>query len=172
MRGSEHSNVTVHGKECEVTEQWDSPTPPQDAGPPDSVERDGAALSSAEDLDEDRLRVDPLEAGMDPPEGWTAADKYGVTPFEQAHPRPLSDRLAEEQPDVQPELVTASEAVGPTSQINEGDIELLDESNGSEETDVDPAVDLDAEVLAEAVGRGQVADEAGGSVTSAMRTPH
>jgi hypothetical protein len=101
MRGLEHNNVIVHGKECDVMEQWDSPTPPQDTGPPDSVERDGAALSSAEDLDEDRLRVDPLEAGMDPPEGWTAVDKYGVTPFEQSHPRPLSDRLAEEQPDVQ-----------------------------------------------------------------------
>lgn len=137
-----------------MIEQWDSPTPPQDTEPPDSVERDGAALSSAEDLDEDRLREDPLEAGMDPPEEWTIVDKYGVTPFEQAHPRPLSDRLAEEQPDVQPEPTTASEAVEPTSQINEGDIELLDEPNGSEETDMDPAADLDAEVWAEAVDRG------------------
>jgi len=153
-------------------EQWDSPTPPQDTGPPDSVERDGAALSSAEDLDEDRLRVDPLEAGMDPPEGWTAVDKYGVMPFEQSHPRPLSDRLAEEQPDVQPEPTTASEAVEPTSHTHEGDVELLEEPNGSEQTDVDPNADLDAEVAAEAVGRGQVADEAGGSVTSAMRIPH
>ncbi|MGH3685521.1 MAG: hypothetical protein ACRDRU_20875 [Pseudonocardiaceae bacterium] len=137
-----------------MIEQWDSSTPPQDTGPPDSVERDGAALSSAEDLDEDRLREDPLEAGMDPPEGWTVVDKYGVTPFEQAHPRPLSDRLAEEQPDVQPEPTTAFEAVELTSRTNE----LLDEPNGSEETDVDPAADLDAEVWAEAVGRGQVAD--------------
>jgi hypothetical protein len=172
MRGLEHSNVIVHDKEREVMEQGDSPTPPQDTGPPDSVERDGAALSSAEDLDEDRLRVDPLEAGMDPPEGWAAADKYGVTPFEQAHPRPLSDRLAEEQPDVQPEPTTASEAVESTSHTNEGDVEPLDEPTGTEETDVDPAADLDAEALAEAVGRGQVADEAGGSVPSAMRTPH
>ena len=40
---------------------------PQDTGPPDPVETDPAALNSAEDLDEDRLHVDPLEAGMDPP---------------------------------------------------------------------------------------------------------
>jgi hypothetical protein len=172
MRSLEHSNVIVHGKECDVMEQWDSPTPPQDTGPPDSVERDGAALSSAEDLDEDRLRVDPLEVGMDPPEAWTAVDNYGVTPFEQAHPRPLSDRLAEEQPDVQPEPITTSEEVEPTTHTNEDDVDLLDKPNGGEETNVDPAVDLDAEVLAEAVGRGQVADEAGGSVTSAIRTPH
>src|SRR3954452_3366392 len=49
---------------------------PQDTGLPDAVERDPAALNSAEDLDEDRLRLDPLEAGMDPPERWSAADKY------------------------------------------------------------------------------------------------
>jgi hypothetical protein len=35
--------------------------------PPDSVESDPAALNSAADLDEDRLDVDPLEKGMDPP---------------------------------------------------------------------------------------------------------
>ncbi|MCE7011414.1 hypothetical protein LWC34_52685 [Kibdelosporangium philippinense] len=57
-------------------------------------------LSSAEDLDEDRLRADPLEAGMDPPEHWSGADKYGTTPYEQSHPRPVGERLKEEQPDV------------------------------------------------------------------------
>jgi hypothetical protein len=77
--------------------------PPQDTGAPDSAESDPAALNAAEDLDEDRLRVDPLEQGMDPPEHWAAADKYGMTPWEQAHPAPLDDRLAEEQPDVDPD---------------------------------------------------------------------
>ena len=79
--------------------EWESFAPPQDTGPPDPVETDGAALSSAEDLDEDRLQQDPLEEGMDPPEGWSGADKYGTTPYEQSHPRPLDDRLAEERPD-------------------------------------------------------------------------
>jgi hypothetical protein len=109
---------------------------------------------------------------MDPPEGWTAANKYGVTPFEQSHPRPLSDRLAEEQPDVQPELTSPSEVVGPMSQTDEGEVELLDEPYFSVEARADVASDLDAEVLAEAVERGQVADEAGGSVASTIRTPH
>ena len=48
----------------------------------DSVETDPAALSSAEDLDEDRLRVDPLEEGIEPPE-LGEVDRYGMTPFEQ-----------------------------------------------------------------------------------------
>ncbi|HEX7301955.1 MAG TPA: hypothetical protein VF330_03490 [Lentzea sp.] len=114
----------------------ESYAPPQDTGSPDSVETDPAALNSAEDLDEDRLKLDPLEAGMDPPERWSGVDKYGMTPYEEAHARPLDDRLAEEQPDV---------PVTP-----------------------DP---LDEEAEAEAAERGQLADEPGGSVASAARTP-
>ncbi|WP_406601985.1 hypothetical protein [Lentzea kristufekii] len=110
--------------------------PPHDTGSPDAVETDPAALSSAEDLDEDRLRLDPLEAGMDPPERWSGVDKYGMTPYEEAHPRPLEDRLAEEQPDV------------PVAETP-----------------------LDEEVRAEAAGRGQLADEPGGSEAAAARTP-
>ncbi|MFI9817743.1 hypothetical protein [Saccharothrix variisporea] len=116
------------------TDELASYAAPQDTGAPDSVETDPAALNSAEDLDEDRLRADPLEAAMDPPERWSGADKYGTTPYEQAHPRPLDDRLAEEEPD----------------------------------TARDPAA---AEDVAEAVGRGQSADEAGGSAGSAAREP-
>ncbi|MBF6205090.1 hypothetical protein IU483_13325 [Streptomyces gardneri] len=92
-----------------MTEPNDTYDPPQDTGAPDSVETDPAALNSAEDLDEDRLRSDPLEAGMDPPEHWTGVTKYGVTPWEQAHPRPIGDRLAEEEPDVEPSAVPGTE---------------------------------------------------------------
>ncbi|WP_051794569.1 hypothetical protein [Kibdelosporangium aridum] len=67
--------------------------------------------SSAEDLDEDRLRADPLEAGMDPPEHWSGADKYGTTPYEQSHPRPMEDRLAEEQPETPPEPSSLDEKI-------------------------------------------------------------
>ena len=80
-----------------MTENYDGAAPTRD---PDTVETDAHAESSAEELDEDRLRLDPLEAGMDPPERWSGADKYGTTPYEQAHPRGLTDRLAEEEPDV------------------------------------------------------------------------
>ena len=76
--------------------------PPQDTGPPDAVERDPAALNSAEDLDEDRLQADPLEEAMDPPEQPFAVDSYGTTQREQRTARPLDDRLAEEQPDEVP----------------------------------------------------------------------
>jgi hypothetical protein len=82
---------------------------PQDTGAPDSVETDPAALNAAEDLDEDRLRVDPLEQGMDPPEHWSGVTKYGMTPWEEAHPRPLGERLAEERPDPAAEVVLDAE---------------------------------------------------------------
>lgn len=123
---------------------------PQDTGSPDAVETDPAALNSAEDLDEDRLRLDPLEAGMDPPEHWTAADKHGTTPWEQAHPPALEDRLAEEQPDV-PDVPAR---VGRPSDQEPGP------------TDEPPAEfrDYDEEL-------GTSADVAGGSVAREIRTP-
>ncbi len=68
--------------------------------PGEPPETDPAALSAAEGLDEDELAVDPLEKGMDPPERWSEVDKYGMTPYEESHPRPLDERLAEEEPDV------------------------------------------------------------------------
>lgn len=85
-----------------MREGIDPGTPPQDTGDPDSVERDPAALNSAEDLDEDRLKADPLEEGMDPPEGWAMADKYGTTPYEQAQGEDIDQKLAAERPDVEP----------------------------------------------------------------------
>nr|WP_318307300.1 hypothetical protein [Amycolatopsis sp. MEP2-6] len=88
-----------------MTEPHQPYDPPQDTGAPDSVETDPAALNAAEDLDEDRLRVDPLEQGMDPPEHWTGVTKYGMTPWEEAHPRPLGERLAEERPDPAADVV-------------------------------------------------------------------
>ncbi len=89
-----------------MTEPDQSYDPPQDTGAPDAVETDPAALNSAEDLDEDRIRVDPLEEGMDPPEHWSGVTKYGMTPWEQAHPRGLGDRIAEERPDPAAEVTT------------------------------------------------------------------
>jgi hypothetical protein len=173
-------------EEENVTEEFGSFTPPHDTGQPDPVETDPAALNSAEDLDEDRLRADPLEAGMDPPERWSGADKYGTTPYEQRHPRPLGDRLAEEEPDIQPESGTlapsgdgqsAREAemaadAGTLEDEMAADSESLDDlPEVRDETALAPDENLDGEMLREAIGRGQASDEAGGSMASAERTP-
>jgi hypothetical protein len=131
----------------------DSYDPPHDTGSPDAVETDPAALNSAEDLDEDRLRQDPLEAGMDPPEHWTGADKYGTTPRELRTPRPLDERLGEEAPDV-----TAD-----TPEPNPLDEDRIEREEGV--VGLDDVTDLTPggadEALAEAERRGQAADEPG-----------
>jgi hypothetical protein len=92
-----------------MTEPNQSFDPPQDTGEPDAVETDPAALNSAEDLDEDRIKADPLEEGMDPPEHWSGVTKYGMTPWEQEHPRGLGDRIGEERPDPANEVPPLSE---------------------------------------------------------------
>jgi hypothetical protein len=122
--------------------------PPQDTGAPDSAESDPAALNAAEDLDEDRLRVDPLEQGMDPPEHWSGVTKYGMTPWEEAHPRPLGERLAEERPDPATEVTPAAG--------------LPPEPEQSEE---------DATAQEYADDTGIAADVAGGSMAAEFREP-
>ncbi|MGQ4615898.1 hypothetical protein [Nocardia sp. R7R-8] len=140
-----------------MTEPHETYDPPQDTGTPDSVETDPAALNSAEDLDEDRLRSDPLEAGMDPPEHWSGVTKYGVTQWEQAHPRSIGDRLAEEEPDTDPGRVSDTEATG-----SEDDRQLQDITDDSDQ--VPTARRYEEEI-------GVAADVAGGSVGDDIRHP-
>lgn len=65
-------------------------------------EPDPAARNAAEDLDEDRLRLDPLEEGMDPPEHWSPAMDQATTARAEREGRPLDERLTEEQADTTP----------------------------------------------------------------------
>jgi hypothetical protein len=73
------------------------------------------------------LGVDPLEEGMDPPEDWSAATRYGTTPTEQAADRPLTERLAEERPDLRGDTVRDRPvAVTPLEELDESvDDEVL-----------------------------------------------
>lgn len=77
----------------------DAPSPYQ-PDPGDGVNTDLTSSVGAEDLDEDRIGLDPLEEGMDPPEQWTAADRFGVTAAEQREGESLDQRLAQETHDV------------------------------------------------------------------------
>ena len=98
---------------------------------------------------------------MDPPERWSGADRYGTTPYEQAHPRGLTDRLAEEEPDV------TGAAADPTARAA-AEFDQVDEQPGER-----PATDdagIAAEELREARDRGQLADDAGGSLAATART--
>ncbi len=107
--------------------------PTQDTGMVGAAEAEPAGLSSAEELDEDELRVDPLEKGMDPPEHWSAADRYGTTPWEQTHPAPLDQRLAEEEPEAsaKEEAGDEREALPEPGEHGEADGTAADYAGGS-----------------------------------------
>jgi hypothetical protein len=126
----------------------------------EGIERDPATLSSAEALDEDRLQLDPLEEGMDPPEHWSAANRYGTTQYEESHGQDLDHRLDEEEPDVQPET-----EFGESSQRLD---DSIDERNEPEVLGLDDRPDGEPN---EAVRTGRSADEAGGSIAREIRTP-
>lgn len=69
----------------------------------EGINPDVAYNAGFEDLDEDRLATDPLEEGMDPPEGWsTATGGPATTPREQREGESLDDKLAQEVPDENP----------------------------------------------------------------------
>ena len=182
-----------------MTENYDGAAPTRD---PDTVETDAHAESSAEELDEDRLRLDPLEAGMDPPERWSGVDKYGMTAYEQAHPRGLTDRLTEEEPDVtggatDPAVDAAADAgiggaVDPDAELGAEQSDELaaeaDDNTAAADPTAGPVAEFDqveeqpgerratddagvaAEELREARDRGQLADDAGGSLAATART--
>ncbi|GAA4811966.1 DUF5709 domain-containing protein [Nocardioides caeni] len=75
------------------------------ADPADREEYDGYSVDDETQLDpadtlEDQDLDDELDRGYSPPEKPLGVDRYGTTPWEAAHPRPLEDRLGEEEPDV------------------------------------------------------------------------
>ncbi|WP_329050537.1 hypothetical protein OG738_01435 [Amycolatopsis sp. NBC_01488] len=129
-------------------------------------DRDAAepeSLDPSEALDEDELRVDPLEAGVEPPERWSAADRFGTTPREAREGEPMAQRLAEEVPDSEPEPVPERPlAVTPADQLDEtvedapADFEPVtpDDEIPRRHADPDPR---------------EHADYAGGSVADAIR---
>ncbi|HEY2199295.1 MAG TPA: hypothetical protein VGH69_16625, partial [Mycobacterium sp.] len=61
---------------------------------------DDDTLSPSESTDSDEVRNDDGDSVVDPPDGWSEADKFGMTAREEREGESLDDRLAEEEPDV------------------------------------------------------------------------
>jgi hypothetical protein len=122
--------------------------------PSESVETDPAALSAAEDLDEDRLRLDPLEEGMDPPEHWSPAMDQATTTAEGSD---LDERLREEEPDSTP-------PPEPRDEVDRMDAEGELEGRPTDDGQIAFAHDFNQQ------RRGQTTDE--DSVARELRTPH
>lgn len=131
-------------------------------------------LSSIEGMDEDELRVDPLEEGVEPPERWAAADKFGMTPAEQREGPTLDQRLGEEEADAPlAEVPERPVAATPAEDLDESVENLADdvESESPEDVETVPAEIHDA-VHVHPHGTPEVyADEAGGAYADTIRTP-
>jgi hypothetical protein len=66
---------------------------PEEGGP-------GDTLNPSESMDSDEIHNDDGDVVVDPPEGWSGVDKFGITAREEREGEPLDDRLAAEEPDV------------------------------------------------------------------------
>ncbi|MBB4684022.1 hypothetical protein [Amycolatopsis jiangsuensis] len=120
-------------------------------------------LTPMESLDEDDLRVDPLETGVEPPEHWSPAARSGTTPAEVREGEPLGRRLAEEEPDVQPGAVPERPiAATPAAELDDS-VDAAPADGGELVPDDVPAHHSDPDPV-------EQADEAGGSVADSLRT--
>ncbi|WGY03174.1 MULTISPECIES: DUF5709 domain-containing protein [unclassified Nocardioides] len=129
---------------------------PNDPEQYDDYSVDDETQLQPEDTLADDDVADELDRGYSPPEKYSAGQRYGNTPWEQAHPQPLDDRLAEEEPEVDP----AADPTGP----EDPDAEVGGERAGRL---VDPdeglGDDLEKDLVAEDVGidgAGASAEEA------------
>ncbi|EWC63919.1 hypothetical protein UO65_0749 [Actinokineospora spheciospongiae] len=132
------------------------------------------SLSQQESLDEDNLRLDPLEEGIEPPERWAEANRFGTTAREQREGEDLDHRLAAEEPDVSASA-TRPGADTPLSRLDDRIDERAYDGEGLEGVDRIigddelPPPEVADPVLARASSRGQLDDEAGGSVAASLR---
>ncbi len=69
---------------------------------PDIDDPIGDTLGPAEALDSDEVRNNDGDIVVDPPDDWSEANRFGVTAREQREGESLDQRLAEEEPDIEP----------------------------------------------------------------------
>ena len=67
----------------------------------------------AEDFLDDRGLDDPLDEGYSPPERWSGAEGFGNTADEQLQGETLDQRLAQEEPDIDPYAIEDGDEDGP-----------------------------------------------------------
>ena len=67
---------------------------------PDEVAEDDGVLEPIDTLDDEDLRADVLDTGIDPGEGYRGATRFGTTAEEERTGESLDQLLAEEEPDV------------------------------------------------------------------------
>lgn len=100
----------------------DSADFPQEGGP-------GDTLNASEGTDSDELRNDDGDAVVDPPEGWSEANRFGVTAREEREGESLDDRLAAEEPEASGVTARAADDGGPR-RTHRGQVDGAPEDGG------------------------------------------
>ncbi|MFC9363435.1 hypothetical protein ACFTZB_43585 [Rhodococcus sp. NPDC057014] len=99
----------------------------------------GDTLSPSESVDPDEVRNDDGDETVDPPEGWSAADKFGTTPREEREGESLDDRLAEEEPDVlareAADTLPPDSAADPITDLDGLNLPAVDDDSEDEDED-------------------------------------
>ncbi len=119
----------------------------------------GDTLSPSEGLDADEVRNDDGDEVVDPPEGWSEADKFGTTQREEQEGESLDQRLAEEEPDIEPETPPeVPVAVMPDDELTEDLVdEVIDEDADEDDGTVKHAEVVDGVIVEDSrVDRGQI----------------
>ncbi len=78
---------------------FDASNQPEEGGP-------GYTLNQSESTDSDEIHNDDGDIVVDPPEGWSGVNKFGITEREEREGESLDARLAAEEPDLEPVDIT------------------------------------------------------------------
>ncbi|WP_436771493.1 DUF5709 domain-containing protein [Yinghuangia sp. YIM S09857] len=70
---------------------------------PDDEPYEDPTLDASESLVTDDLSADPLDVGVEPPDRWSAAERFGTTADEAERGESLDQLLDEEEPELEPE---------------------------------------------------------------------
>lgn len=90
----------------------------------------GDTLNPSESLDSDDVRNNDGDDVVDPPDGWSGADKFGTTAREEREGESLEEKLSEEEPDVAVEEQRKIPiAVTPDDELSEEVDRILDEED-------------------------------------------
>ncbi|SEC22154.1 hypothetical protein SAMN04490240_1316 [Rhodococcus pyridinivorans] len=118
----------------------------------------GDTLSPSEGLDADEVRNDDGDEVVDPPEDWSGADKFGTTQREEQEGESLDQRLAEEEPDVEPaEPLDKPVAATPEDELTEDVDEVIDDATTGPPEDSKLADEVDGVIVQDSrVDRGQI----------------
>ncbi|MCW2757771.1 MAG: hypothetical protein JWO46_1517 [Nocardioidaceae bacterium] len=121
-----------------------------------SVDAENQPQGDGDSSGDDRGLIDPLDEGVSPPEKWSAGQGWGNTALEEELGESFEQRLAQEEPDVDPYAVTDDDDLddGEVGGVRSGRLVAPDEGAGDDLDQAPYATDIGVD------GAGASAEEA------------